>query len=44
LRSVQDVKNAADRSYMIGLVGIGAGVTGIIIAAFSLSRKSGIEV
>ena len=39
LKSVQDVKNAADRSYLIGMVGIGAGIAGIIIAAFSLSRK-----
>jgi hypothetical protein len=39
LKSVQDVKNAADRSYMIGMAGIGAGVAGIIIAAFSLSRR-----
>jgi hypothetical protein len=39
VKSVQDVKNAADRSYMIGMVGIGAGVAGIIIAAFSLSRR-----
>jgi hypothetical protein len=39
LKSVHDVKNAADRSYMIGMVGIGAGVAGIIIAAFSLSRR-----
>jgi hypothetical protein len=39
LKSVQDVKNSADSSYMIGMVGIGAGVAGIIIAAFSLSRR-----
>ncbi len=39
LKSVQDVKNAADRSYLIGMVGIGAGIAGIVIAAFSLSRK-----
>jgi hypothetical protein len=39
LKSVQDVKNAADISYMIGMVGIGAGIAGIVIAAFSLSRK-----
>lgn len=39
LKSVQDVKNSADRSYIIGMVGIGAGVAGIIIAAFSLSRR-----
>jgi hypothetical protein len=39
LKSVQDVKNSADRSYMIGMIGIGAGVAGIIIAAFALSRR-----
>jgi hypothetical protein len=39
LKSVQDVKNSADRSYLIGMVGIGAGVAGIIIAAVSLSRR-----
>ena len=39
LKAVQDVKNAADRSYLIGMVGIGAGIAGIVIAAFSLSRK-----
>jgi hypothetical protein len=44
LKSVQEVKNAADRSYMIGMVGIGAGIAGIVIAAFSLSRKRPIEV
>jgi len=42
LKSVQDVKNAADRSYLIGMVGIGAGVAGIIIAAFSLSHRQSI--
>jgi hypothetical protein len=26
LKSIQDVKNAADRSYMIAMVGIGAGI------------------
>jgi hypothetical protein len=39
VKSVQDVKNAADRSYLIGMVGIGAGIAGIIIAALSLSRR-----
>jgi len=39
LKSVQDAKNAADRSYLIGMVGIGAGIAGIIIAALSLSRR-----
>jgi len=44
LKSIQDVKNAADRSYMIAMVGIGAGIAGIIIAAFALSRRRTIEV
>jgi hypothetical protein len=44
LKSVQDVKNAADISYMIGMVGIGTGIAGIIIAAFSLSRRRAIQV
>jgi len=39
LKSIQDVKNSADTSYMIGMVGIGAGVAGIIIAAIALSRR-----
>lgn len=38
-KSIQNLKGAADRSYMIGLGGIGAGVAGIIIAAVALSRK-----
>jgi hypothetical protein len=39
-KAIQDVKAAADRSYMIGVAGIGAGVAGIVIAAISLSRKA----
>ena len=38
-KSIQDLKNSADRSYMIGMAGIGAGVAGIVIASISLSRK-----
>jgi hypothetical protein len=44
VKSVQEVKNAADRSYLIGMVGIGAGIAGIVIAAMSLSRKRAIDV
>lgn len=44
LNSIQDVKNAADRSYMIAMVGIGAGIAGIVIAAYSISRRRMIEV
>lgn len=39
-KSVQDVKKTADRSYMIGITGMGVGVVGIIIAAVAFSRKS----
>ena len=44
VKSFQEVKNAADRSYLIGMVGIGAGIAGIVIAAVSLSRKRAIDV
>src|ERR1043166_593936 len=43
-KSVQDLKNAADRSYMIGMAGIGAGAAGIVIAAVALSRKDILNV
>ena len=39
-KSFQDVKKTADRSYMIGITGIGVGVAGIVIAAVAFSRKS----
>lgn len=39
MKSVQDVKSAADRSYLVGMVGIGAGIAGIVIASLALSRK-----
>src|SRR5215831_7076124 len=38
-KSIADIKSSVDRSYMIAMVGIGAGVAGIIMAALSLSRK-----
>jgi hypothetical protein len=38
-KSLQDIKNGADRSYMTGMVGIGAGAAGIVIAAVALSRR-----
>jgi hypothetical protein len=38
-KSIADIKSSVDRSYMIAMVGIGAGVAGIVIAAVSLSRK-----
>ena len=39
-KSFQDVKKTADRSYMIGITGMGVGVAGIVIAAVAFSRKS----
>jgi hypothetical protein len=38
-KSALDMKNSVDRLYMIGMLGIGAAIAGIIIAAASLSRK-----
>jgi len=38
-KSISDIKSSVDRSYMIAMVGIGAGIAGIIMAAVSLSRK-----
>jgi hypothetical protein len=43
-KSIQDLKNATDRNYMIGMAGIGAGVAGIVIASISLSRKDILKV
>ena len=39
-KSFEDVKNTADRSYMIGVTGTGLGVAGIVIAAVAFSRKT----
>jgi hypothetical protein len=39
MKSVQNVKSAADRSYLVGMIGIGAGIAGIVIASLALSRK-----
>ncbi len=38
-KSIQDSKNSNDRSYMVGMTGIGAGIAGIVIAAISLSSR-----
>jgi hypothetical protein len=39
-KSFQNLKDAADRSYMIGITGMGIGVAGIVIAVVAFSRKS----
>jgi hypothetical protein len=38
-KSIQDIKSASDRSYIIGMTGVGAGIAGIIISAAILSRR-----
>jgi hypothetical protein len=38
-KSLQDFKNSADRSYMIGVTAIGVGAAGILIASAAFSRK-----
>lgn len=43
-KSIQDLKSAADRSYMIAMGGVGAGIAGIVIAAVALSRKDSVKV
>jgi hypothetical protein len=43
-KSIQDLKSAADRSYMIAMGGVGAGIAGIVIAAVALSRKDPVKV
>jgi hypothetical protein len=43
-KTVQDLKGTNDRLYMIGLVGVGAGVAGIVIAAVALSRKEVLKI
>jgi hypothetical protein len=39
-KSFQDVKKTADRSFLIGITGMGVGVAGVVIAAVAFSRKS----
>jgi hypothetical protein len=39
LQASQDSKIAADRAYLVGMIGVGMGAAGIIIAV-TLSRKN----
>jgi hypothetical protein len=41
-RSIQDAKSSSDRSFMIGMIGVGAGISGIIISSIVLSRRGGV--
>ncbi|HEX9678273.1 hypothetical protein [Nitrososphaera sp.] len=38
--SASETRGAADRAFMVGIVGVGVGVAGIAIAAIALSRKA----
>lgn len=40
-KSIQDAKSSSDRSFMIGMIGVGAGISGIIISSIVLSRSRG---
>jgi hypothetical protein len=41
--SIQNTKNASDTSFMIGMAGVGAGISGIIISLIVLSRRGSVE-
>jgi hypothetical protein len=41
--SIQNIKNASDISFMIAMVGVGAGISGVIISLIVLSRRSSVE-
>jgi hypothetical protein len=41
--SIQNAKNASDISFMIGMAGVGAGISGIIISLIVLSRRGSVE-
>jgi hypothetical protein len=41
--SIQNVKSAADISFIIGMVGVGAGISGVIISLIVLSRRGSVE-
>jgi hypothetical protein len=38
-QSAQSIKASADGAYMFGMIGVGVGVAGIVIAVIALSRK-----
>ena len=41
-KSIQDAKSSSDKSFMIGMIGVGAGISGIIISSIILSRRGGV--
>ncbi|HEX5977093.1 MAG TPA: hypothetical protein VFY68_07435 [Nitrososphaeraceae archaeon] len=41
--SIQNVKSASDISFIIGMAGVGAGISGVIISLIVLSRRGSVE-
>jgi hypothetical protein len=41
--SIQNVKSASDISFIIGMAGVGAGISGVIISLIVLSRRNSVE-
>jgi hypothetical protein len=41
--SIQNTRNASDISFIIGMAGVGAGISGIIISLIVLSRRNSVE-
>jgi hypothetical protein len=41
--SIQNVKSASDISLIVGMAGVGAGISGVIISLIVLSRRSSVE-
>jgi hypothetical protein len=41
--SIQSTKSASDISFIVGMAGVGAGITGIIISLIVLSRRESVE-
>jgi len=41
--SIQNAKSASDISFIIGMAGVGAGISGVIISLIVLSRKGSVE-
>jgi hypothetical protein len=41
--SIQNAKSASDISFIVGMAGVGAGITGIIVSLIVLSRRGSVE-
>jgi hypothetical protein len=41
--SIQNVRSASDISFIIGMAGVGAGISGVIISLIVLSRRGSVE-